>query len=90
MRFDTGLSWDYLQDVVLNPAFPSPNTERPAAAYGRWRETALRPSFADQTFRRMLSTLRRAVFLRERAVRIRRLSLNDIGINTKSVGQNPT
>jgi hypothetical protein len=52
-------------------AFPSPNTERPAGAYGRWRETELRPNFSDQRFRRILSTSRSALFRQSEAVRIR-------------------
>ena len=58
-----------------NPALLTRNTKCLAGAYDRYDETALRPGFADQKLRYILSTARSAPFLRAVAVHIRRLSL---------------
>jgi len=64
------------RDSVSYPkaAFSSRNTGCPDGAYGPCDGTALRPGFADQRFRHMLSTSRNAPFLRAAAFRIRPLS----------------
>jgi hypothetical protein len=57
--------------MIPNLAFSSHHTECPGDAYGPCDGIALRPGFADQRFRRILSTSRSAPFLRPEGVRIR-------------------
>jgi hypothetical protein len=60
---------------VSCPALSSQSNECPVGACGRY-ETALRPSFAGQIFRRNARTSRSALALRAEVFRIRLVSLS--------------